>query len=113
MKADSCISFTILQVTHYRFAISWPRILPAGTGWEPNQDGIQYYKNLIAELKQAGIEPMVTLYHWTTPQVLEDKGGWLNSDIIDAFYNYSKICFEELGNDVRSFRFNILGCLLG
>ena len=92
-----------MQVSHYRFGISWPRILPNGKGSTPNRKGIQYYKNVIRTLKLAGIEPVVTLFHWNTPQALEDEGGWLNPDIIDAFYNYSKICFEEFGNDVSEY----------
>lgn len=48
----------ILQVSHYRFSISWARILPNGIG-QVNQAGINYYKNLIAALKAANIQPMV------------------------------------------------------
>ena len=49
-----------------------PRIIPGGTGAE-NPEGIAYYKNLIAALKAEGIEPLVTLYHWDLPQVLQDQ----------------------------------------
>lgn len=48
------------QVSHYRFSISWSRVMPDGTG-AANLLGVQYYKDLIAELKAAGIKPMVLL----------------------------------------------------
>lgn len=63
----------------------------------PNAAGVKYYKDLISEVIAAGIIPIVTLYHWDLPQALEDKGGWLNEDIVDYFGNYSRICFQEFG----------------
>ncbi|XP_046438586.1 beta-glucosidase A-like isoform X1 [Daphnia pulex] len=89
-----------LGVTHYRFSISWARVLPNGIG-EVNQAGIDYYKTLIAALKAAKIEPMVTLYHWDLPQALELIGGWLNISIVDWFEEYSRLCYTEFGNDVK------------
>ena len=67
----------LFQVTHYRFGVSWPRIIPnpANGGGEVNPLGIRYYKNLISALKLVDIEPVVTLFHWNTPMVLEDAGG--------------------------------------
>ena len=89
-----------MGATHYRFSISWTRILPLGVG-VPNQEGISYYKNLIDALKTRGITPVVTLYHWDLPQALEDQGGWLNPDIAIWFEEYARICFKEFGNEVR------------
>jgi len=87
-----------LGVTAYRFSISWPRIFPQEGQYNPQ--GMQYYKNLIQELLDNGIEPSVTLYHWDLPQWAEAKGGWLNRDCADWFARYSKKCFEELGTQV-------------
>jgi beta-glucosidase/6-phospho-beta-glucosidase/beta-galactosidase len=51
-------------VSHYRFSISWARVLPNGIG-QVNQAGINYYKNLIAALLAANIKPMVlSLYNY-------------------------------------------------
>ena len=75
-------------------------ILLTGTGAE-SAEGIQYYKDLIAEMKSAGITPVATLYHWDLPQALQDQGGWLNADIADAFEAYAAVCFREFGDDVR------------
>src|SRR4051812_15333469 len=52
-----------LGLDSYRFSLSWPRILPEGTG-ALNQKGLDFYKRLIDELHAADISPNVTLYHW-------------------------------------------------
>lgn len=49
-----------LQAQIYRFSLSWSRILPTGFIDEINPDGIQYYNNLINELIDNGIEPLVS-----------------------------------------------------
>jgi len=87
-----------LGVNAYRFSISWSRIFPQEGIYNPK--GMQYYKNLIQELLNNGIEPSVTLYHWDLPQWAETRGGWLNRDCADWFAQYSKKCFEEIGTKV-------------
>ncbi|KAL9666507.1 hypothetical protein QQ045_000841 [Rhodiola kirilowii] len=84
-----------------RFSISWPRIFPNGTG-EPNQEGIDYYNNLIHALLEKGIQPYVTIYHWDLPQVLEDRyGGWLDKQIVKDFELYATTCFQAFGDRVK------------
>ncbi|OVA13723.1 Glycoside hydrolase [Macleaya cordata] len=92
-----------MGVDAYRFSISWPRILPNGSlKGGANQEGIDYYNNLINELIQNGIEPFVTLFHWDVPQCLEDEyGGFLSRKIMDDFKDYAEICFREFGDRVR------------
>ncbi|XP_076816813.1 uncharacterized protein LOC143462503 [Clavelina lepadiformis] len=94
-----------LSVGFYRFSISWPRVVPSGEVSKGiNDAGIQYYKNLIAELLSKGIQPMVTLYHWDLPQALEENyGGWLDQSgkVVDAFAAYADLCFKEFGNNVK------------
>ncbi|MFD2045672.1 GH1 family beta-glucosidase [Ornithinibacillus salinisoli] len=84
----------------YRFSVSWPRILPNGTG-EVNQKGLDYYHRLVDELLEQGIEPVCTLYHWDLPQALQDKGGWDNRETIDAFTNYAEIMFKEFEGKIN------------
>ncbi|XP_018564647.1 myrosinase 1 isoform X2 [Anoplophora glabripennis] len=91
-----------MGLDHYRLSIAWSRILPTGYTDKVNQAGVQYYKNLFAELKAANVEPMVTLYHWDLPQVLEDQlGGWLNETVADLFAEYARLCFELFKDDVK------------
>ncbi|MDR0374927.1 MAG: beta-glucosidase [Treponema sp.] len=83
----------------YRFSIAWPRILPNGAG-AVNKEGVAYYRNLCAELRKHGIQACATLYHWDLPQVIQDKGGWAKRFIVEAFVEYAKVCFAELGDCV-------------
>lgn len=85
---------------NFRFSLSWPRILPKGTG-QVNQEGIDFYNNVINECLRQEIEPWVTLYHWDLPHELELQGGWTNRDIIDWFSDYTKICGHHFGDRVQ------------
>ena len=81
----------------YRFSIAWPRIIPGGTG-KVNPQGIAYYRRLCEELHKHGISACATLYHWDLPQPLEDAGGWADRSVVNAFEEYAKVCFTELGD---------------
>ena len=64
----------------YRFSISWPRVLPDGTG-QPDPTGPRLSTaGSSTRCSKAGIEPWVCLYHWDLPQALQDRGGWDNRD---------------------------------
>jgi beta-glucosidase len=83
-----------------RISVSWPRILPHGTG-KINPAGIAHYRKLTDACLSAGIEPWITLYHWDLPQVLEEKGGWTNRDIVSYFGEYADVCSRYLGDTVK------------
>lgn len=88
-----------MNLTSYRFSISWPRIQPSGSG-AANGKGIDYYSRLVDALLEARIRPMVTLYHWDLPQALDDAGGWPNRDIVGRFADYVQIVAQALGDRV-------------
>ena len=96
-----------LGLKAYRFSIAWPRILPNGKVGDDdesglNQEGIDFYNQLIDELLKNDIEPWVTLYHWDLPQALEDEyGGWLSPRIVDDFGRYASVCFKIYGDRVK------------
>jgi len=90
------------SVKVYRFSISWARVIPDGDG-EVNEKGLQFYDDLVEELLANGIEPWITLYHWDLPSALQDKGGWLNRDIVKAFGRYAGIIAERFKGRVHNY----------
>lgn len=90
-----------LNVDAYRFSISWPRVMTQDQ--ELNESGIQFYERLIAALTARGITSHVTLYHWDLPQYLEDAGGWLNRDTVEAYAVYVDAVVARLGDSVASY----------
>ena len=90
-----------LSLRAYRFSISWPRVLPQGRG-DINQVGLDFYDRLVDGLCQAGIEPLVTLYHWDLPAALQyELGGWTNPDLPRIFADYAQLLFDRLGDRVH------------
>ena len=89
-----------LGLQAYRFSVSWSRILPAGKGTR-NPAGLDFYDRLVDALLEAGIEPLVTLYHWDLPAALDDLGGWLNPDSAGWFADYASIVFGRLDDRVK------------
>lgn len=90
-----------MNIDNYRFSISWPRILPNGTE-SINEAGIQFYNDVINFCLEQNITPWVTLYHWDLPQILEEKGGWTNRDIIEWFSEFTQVCANAFGDRVKN-----------
>jgi beta-glucosidase len=88
-----------INIPAYRLSISWPRILPGGTG-KMNPAGLDFYDRLIDELLAADITPYVTLFHWDYPYELHCRGGWLNPDSSNWFAEYTKVVASRLGDRV-------------
>lgn len=88
-----------LGVDSYRFSLSWPRIQPGGKG-PANRDGVAFYDRLLDELLAAGIRPMVTLYHWDTPEELQHVGGWMKRDTAKRLGDYATLAAEAFGDRV-------------
>ena len=106
----------LLRAMHlkaYRFSVAWTRIAPTGgTDW--NEAGFAYYDRMVDALREAGIEPYLTLYHWDLPQALEEKGGWRNEDTARAFAVYAAKLAEHFRGRVHQwFTFNEPACIVG
>jgi beta-glucosidase len=89
-----------LGLSAYRFSVSWPRVLPEGAG-RVEQRGLDFYRRLVDELLEAGIDPWLTLYHWDLPQALQDRGGWADRDTSARFADYAAVVVDALGDRVR------------
>jgi beta-glucosidase len=85
-----------LGVGAYRFSIAWPRIQPTGAG-RVEQRGLDFYRRILEGLRDRGITPYVTLYHWDLPQALEDSGGWRARETALRFAEYAGVVAAALG----------------
>lgn len=83
----------------YRFSVSWPRVIPAGTG-AVNEAGLAFYDRLVDALLEANITPWLTLFHWDFPHELYCKGGWLNPDSPQWFADHTAVVVDRLGDRV-------------
>ncbi|HEY6462338.1 MAG TPA: family 1 glycosylhydrolase, partial [Polyangiaceae bacterium] len=89
-----------LGLDAFRFSIAWPRVFPQGRG-TVNKAGLDFYDRLVDALLEQGIEPFATLFHWDTPQALEDEGGWRQRATAQAFAEYAEVVAERLGDRVK------------
>lgn len=87
----------LLGIKAYRFSVNWSRIMPEGTG-RVNEKAITLYRNMIASMKENGITPYLTMYHWEFPQALQDQGGWLNEESIQWFGEYATVIAENFSD---------------
>jgi beta-glucosidase len=88
-----------IGIKAFRMSISWPRILPDGTG-KLNQAGLDFYRRVIEELVENGIAPYVTLFHWDMPYALYLKGGMLNPDSPNWFAEYAGVLVDRFSDIV-------------
>jgi beta-glucosidase len=89
-----------LGVKHYRFSLSWCRIIPEGRG-TVNEAGVDFYKRLLDCLQEHGITPHATLFHWDSPQALEQRyGSWRSREMAKDFAEYVTAVVQRLGDRV-------------
>ncbi len=97
----------------YRFSISWPRVIPAGTG-TVNKKGLDFYDRLVDCMLDAGLQPWLTLFHWDYPYDLFLRGGWLNPDSPAWFEDYTRLIVDRLSDRVSHWMtLNEPQCFLG
>ncbi|HEX8306537.1 MAG TPA: beta-glucosidase [Jatrophihabitans sp.] len=100
--ADDLDLMAELGLPSYRFSVSWPRVIPGGSG-PVNNAGLDFYRRLVDGLLERRITPLVTLYHWDLPQALQVEGGWTNRDTVDRFVEFAIAVAEALGDRVPGF----------
>lgn len=76
--------------------------MPEGTG-TVNEKAVAMYRDMILTMKENGITPYLTMYHWEFPQALQDRGGWLNEEVIRWFGEYAKVVAENFSDICENF----------
>lgn len=83
----------------YRFSIEWARIEPEEGQFDEAE--IDHYRDVIKVCRKNGLEPVVTLHHFTSPKWLISKGGWESDETPGYFARYTRYVVERLGDDLR------------
>ena len=94
--------FDIAQSLHHsahRFSIEWSRIEPEEGQF--NEEAIEHYRTVIAALRERGLEPFVTLWHWTLPLWLAERGGTASQDFPRYFERYAAKIAGSLGSEIQ------------
>lgn len=107
-----------LGLNALRISLEWSRLEPRPAEWDTA--AFARYREMLQGLRDRGIEPLVTLHHFTNPLWFEEKGGFLAPDAIDVFTRYVGRAIDELG-DLCDFwctinepnAYSIVGYLLG
>lgn len=86
-----------LGIKAYRFSLNWARILPDGTG-RVNEKAIAMYRDMLLTMKENGITPYITLFHWEFPLALYERGGWLNPEVVEWFGEYARVVAENFSD---------------
>ncbi len=90
-----------LGMNFYRFQISWSRVQPKGEG-AFNEEGIQFYSDLIDALLERHITPMICLYHFDMPLELSEKyNGFLSREVSDLFVKFGIEMVRRFGDRVK------------
>lgn len=85
-----------LGLNALRLSLEWARVEPRPGVWDT--DAIARYRDMLLALRERGIEPMVTLHHFTHPLWFEQRGGFLAPDAVERFARYAAFAVEELGD---------------
>ena len=83
----------------FRPSIQWSRLMPNGV---LNQKAVEFYNNVIDELIANDIEPIINLFHFDMPMSMQEKGGWDNREVVDAYVEYVTTCFKLFGDRVKN-----------
>lgn len=88
-----------LNFNSYRTSISWARLLPDGKN--VNAEAVDFYNKIIEEMINNGVEPIMNLFHFDMPLIMQQKGGWESRQVAEDFAFYAKTAFKLFGNRVK------------
>ncbi len=87
----------------FAFSVAWARILPQGTG-QVNQAGLDFYDKVIDQCLENHLTPWITIYHWDLPQILQQKKGWANRDVLQWYSELANVCTKKFGDRVKNWK---------
>ena len=99
--ADDVALCAEMNLDVYRFSVEWARIEPAPG--EFSAEALTHYRTVAAALRERGIEPMVTLNHFTLPRWVAAEGGWESDSTVDRFARYAERTAAALAAEVSTF----------
>ena len=82
----------------YRFSLEWARIEPEEGRFDESE--IEHYRRVIRCCREHGVEPVVTLHHFTSPAWLIRKGGWEAESTVEYFRRYAAYVAQKLGGEL-------------
>ena len=83
----------------YRFSVEWSRVEPDEGRW--NIKELDHYLAMVKSMRSSGLEPFVTIWHWTLPLWLADSGGVMNKRFPEYFSRYAAKVAQHLGNNAQ------------
>lgn len=90
-----------MGIKAYRMSIGWSRIFPNRDDKEPNELGLQFYDNVIAELQKYNIEAIVTISFFETPLGLQKYGSWTSRKVVDMYLRYAELLFNRYKGKIK------------
>ncbi len=91
-----------LGIRAHRFSVNWARLMPEGTG-RVNERAVEMYRDMLLSMRENGIRPFLTLFHWEFPLALYERGGWMNPDVVEWFGEYARVVAESFGDLCEDF----------
>ena len=83
----------------YRFSIEWARVEPQEGCFDESE--LEHYRKVIRCCREHGVEPVVTLHHFSSPKWLIERGGWEAESTVDYFKRYAVKVVEALGDELH------------
>ena len=91
-----------IGLNSFRTSIQWTRLIKDFETGEADEDGVEFYNNVINEIIKNGLTPIITLHHFDLPVELYDKyGGWESKHVVDLFVKFAKTAFGLFSDRVK------------
>src|SRR3982074_2754149 len=97
--ADDIRLLQEMGLNAYRLSVEWARIEPEPGRFD--QTALDTYRRMLEAMHAAGIEPLITLHHFTKPAWLADRAGWRNREAVPRFARYADRVSRSLGDLVH------------